>query len=403
MNFIKTNIGFLKKRGTIVFSNTANSLISPFTNIVFSFLLIRLSGIELWGSFVYYFLYATLVSIILNWGNRDFLLREFSKEPASISSLWLRSFFTRLVLLLPLAIVLFVSFPGKEPIIIFVWGFLIFAVSSFDPLVTYYRKFLPSVFAEVVSSVVMFALIYLFSNGLNLKYLLLIYSSYYIVKISWYIFMFAGTLSKQGGSYSSGLFEIKVLGSSAMFFVLGLTGMLGSRIDQYIVAYYLPIDALGSYQVLKNFLLYFQSVAVFMVFPFVKNIYRLKDESLNKLNKVMIVSGLIIVVPIIFFLWIILSYVYKLAFSFDVYILSGLFILPSFFYLISVYRLFKYKKEKIVLFVNLICISVSLILSLILLPSFGITGCLIAGTASGWISVLLYFIYDRFTNLKTIS
>ena len=121
------------------------------------------------------------------------------------------------------------------------------------------------------------------------------------------------------------------------------------------------------------------------------------------MNKLMFLSGFVIIIPAVILFWIILNYIYKLSFSVDVYILSGLFILPSFFYLISVYRLFKYKKEKIVLFVNLICIFVSLILSLILLPSFGITGCLIAGTVSGWTTVLLYFIYVRFANLKTIS
>lgn len=403
MNFFRTNVGLLKKRGNIIFANTVNSLISPFTNIVFSFLLISLAGIELWGSFVYYFLYATLASLILNWGNKDHLLREFSKAPASISSLWLQSFFTRLSLLVPLAVVLFVSFSGKEAAIIFVWSILISLVSSFDPLVTYYRKFRSSFFAEIVSSLIMFVLIYLLAGELNIRYLLLVYCSYYIIKIIWLTFMFAGILSKPDVFHLSGLIKFSVLRSSSMFFLLGLTGMLGSRIDQYIVAYYLPKDALGSYQVLKNFLLYFQSVAVFMVFPFIKNIYRLNDESLDKLNKLMILSGIVIIIPAVILFWIILNYIYKLSFSVDVYLLSGLFILPSFFYLISVYRLFKYKKEKIVLFVNLICISASLILSLILLPSFGITGCLIAGTASGWITVLLYFIYDRFTNLKTIS
>ena len=185
MNFFKTNVGLLKKRGNIVFANTVNSLISPFTNIVFSFLLISLAGIELWGSFVYYFLYATLASLILNWGNKDHLLREFSTAPASISSLWLQSFLTRLILLVPLAVVLFVSFPGKEAAIIFVWSFLISLVSSFDPLVTYYRKFRSSVYAEIVSSLIMFVLIYLFAGELNIRYLLLVYSSYYIIKIFW--------------------------------------------------------------------------------------------------------------------------------------------------------------------------------------------------------------------------
>ncbi len=404
MNFIKTNIHTFKKRGLIVFSNTVNSIISPFTNIIFSLIIINIAEIGLWGNFVYYFLYASLTSLVLSWGNKEYLLREFSKNPAKTGALWVKSFLSRLILLLPVILILLLFYSGKETLIIALWAFLIYALSSFDSLVAYYRKFLPSVFAEIVSSMIMFSFIFVYKAGLKLNTIIILYFIYYIIKITWYIFMFAKSLSVSNTVKFSTLFDLKLLKASSMFFLLGLTGMLGSRIDQYIVAYFLPKDSLGEYQVLKNFLLYFQSITVFIVFPFVKNIYRLGDSRLKKLKNTISTIGILLIVPMIIFLWFILKYIYNFTFPIEIYILSGLFVLPPFFYLIVLYKLFKHKKEKFVFIFNLIAIAVSLTLSIALLPDYGITGCLIAGTVSGWITVVLYIIYERkFLKIEAVN
>jgi len=169
--------------------------------------------------------------------------------------------------------------------------------------------------------------------------------------------------------------------------------MLGSRADQYIASILLPGEELGKYQVIKNFLLYFQAVSVFVIYPYLKNFYRLRQNSVLILNKAFIAGGFIVVIPSVFFLWFVMNFIYNYSFELNTYIISVFFILPSFIYIIPVYYLYSIKKEKLVLLSNIILILTSFSAGYILIMLYGINGGLITGTITGWLGVILYYLF----------
>ncbi len=378
-----------KKRGTVILLNTVNSIISPFTNILLSIFIIKFSGQDVWGNFVYFFLYAVLFSSLLNWGLKEYSLRQFSSDPSEIHNIWVSNFITRISLIIPLIVFVLILFPFKTALVILIWSILMFCSLSFEPLIVYYKKFTMSVTAEIIPNLFIYSCIFIFRPGL--KFILISYFLYYAFRIVFFTllfkkYIFINTAFKK-------LYDFSIFKYSAGFFLLGLTGMLGSRADQYIASILLPGEELGKYQVIKNFLLYFQAVSVFVIYPYLKNFYRLRQNSVLILNKAFIAGGFIVVIPSVFFLWFVMNFIYNYSFELNTYIISVFFILPSFIYIIPVYYLYSIKKEKLVLLSNIILILTSFSAGYILIMLYGINGGLITGTITGWLGVILYYLF----------
>ena len=90
----------IRARMWIVAGNGARQLVVPLANFVVSYLVISTASAELWGEFVVRLVVVTLTVHVLSWGNHEFLLRAFSRDPEALGSLWRRSLVTRGVFLL---------------------------------------------------------------------------------------------------------------------------------------------------------------------------------------------------------------------------------------------------------------------------------------------------------------
>lgn len=377
----------IKKRASLIAANSLNNLIQPAVNVLFSLIVIKVSGTETWGRFVFYMLWATLASFVMSWGNKDYLLRQFSKLPISLSTEWRTSFFTRLLLLLPAAVVLFICFPVPEALLLIQWIILLFFVQSFDVLITFHRKFIHSFIIELICGVFLLAAVFL-------KTVIDIYTVYFIyllLKIMAFVFIFR----KDVFSGFNLKVNLPLLKFSFMFFLIGLTGLLGSRIDQYCVSYFLPAAELGKYQVLKNFLVYTHAGIGFILLPFVKNIYRLKDENINKIANKLFLSGILLFIPYVIILFVIIKYIYGLEFTYISYLYAALMVLPSSYYAAVIYKLFKKNKQSVVVWFNGAITFISLILNILLIPVLQIEGSLIAGMISQWFLLILFFVYNN--------
>ena len=380
----------LKRRASLIAANSLNSLIQPAVNVLFSLVVIKISGIDTWGSFVFYMIWAVIISFVLGWGNKEYLLREFSKNPSAISSDWRNSFITRFLLLVPAVVILYFTFSLRETLMLIQWIVLLFITQSFDVLVTYHRKFLLSFIVELTSGLFLLFAVFV-KTGID------VYTIYFV-----YLFvkMFSLFIIFRNDVFAG--FEIRIkpiaFKASLLFFLIGLTGLLGSRIDQYCVSFYLPLAELGKYQVLKNFLVYTHAGIGFILLPFVKNIYRMQDESINKIANRLFTGGVILVLPYAALLFIIINFIYGLEFSLISYLYASLMVLPASYYAGIVYKLFKKDKQSVVVWFNAAITLISLILNIILIPSLQIEGSLIAGMISQWILLVMFFVYNNRIN-----
>ncbi|HOZ76074.1 MAG TPA: hypothetical protein PLI38_12545, partial [Flavobacterium sp.] len=83
-----------------VITHSAKQLTAQVLGLLLSVFVIHYYSQELWGGFVSKLLYVSVTLLVLRWGSKDYLLREFAKTPARIPQLFYIAFSTRLVLLL---------------------------------------------------------------------------------------------------------------------------------------------------------------------------------------------------------------------------------------------------------------------------------------------------------------
>ena len=88
------------KRTKYVGLEAINFVIKPLQTSLVSLLVIRLFNVDLWGDFVIFLVSIELFNTIINWGQKPFLLREFSLKPNEINKLWSKTVYARIPLLL---------------------------------------------------------------------------------------------------------------------------------------------------------------------------------------------------------------------------------------------------------------------------------------------------------------
>jgi O-antigen/teichoic acid export membrane protein len=157
----------------------------------------------------------------------------------------------------------------------------------------------------------------------------------------------------------------------------------------------LPKEKLGMYQVLTSFLLSFQAIASFVLTPFVKNLYRLANEVIRRVSRRMFLLGVILTPPFVIVLYPVLRIVYGFDFPARLYVLSGLYVLPIYYYITVIYKMYKINRQPLVVWINSAGFVVNFMLNIFLIPVMGIEGALLSGTSAQWFLALVYLIYDE--------
>lgn len=383
----------MRKRLGVILTNSANSLLVPLFSPVAAVLVVRMAGGPgLWGDYVRVLVVAQLVSHIVGWGNKDYVLREFARTPAARAAAWQTSFFTRLALLAVAGAALaLVGFgPARGLLVALLVGALTLA-QAFEVFVLYRRDFAFALGVEALSVAVQAAPILALRSALTLEALLLAVGAATLVKAG----MYAWRYRAEVGTRREGHLDLGWLRRAWPFFLLGLSGLLQSRVDLYAVTAWLPRDQIGRYQVYANLMIYLQSVAAFVLVPFVRSLYRLNDRALFALSLKLGLAGLVVVALGVPAAALALRYGYALDFAPAFWLAGALFVLPIYFYLPIIYALFKADKALWVVAANGVGLTLSLALSAWWLPRLGALGAAWASAATQWALLLLYGLWTR--------
>ncbi|HRQ40285.1 MAG TPA: hypothetical protein PLD25_20430 [Chloroflexota bacterium] len=378
-----------QRRAKVAAANTANNLLPLIFTPVISLLVIRQSSAAQWGAFVGVLITVQLGAHTAAWGNQEYLLREFSRNPARMASAWQTSLFTRLALLTGLSLIALWFYPGQAGWVI-LWGAALALRQSFNVLVTYKRDFTFAALVEIAGLGVMVTAVLLNGDTLSTGWLIRLFALTALARSMALLFRFRWVV---GGWY--GRFHFPYFRLAFPFFLLGFVGMLNSRLDLYLVSLYLPAAEVGSYQVFANFLLYLQSLAAFMLLPFVKSIYRVRYPTIRKISLTSGGLGLLITPPAMILLYVLLTYLYGIRLPPPFFLFGALAVWPIFFFLPVIYGLYKAERETAVLQVNIISIGLALGLNLLLLPRWGMLGVVIAMAVVKWAVLLIYLARGR--------
>ena len=378
----------LLNRSLLVAGHSVNQLLPAITGILTSLLVIRFGSISLWGEFVYVTVVFSIVNSVIGWGNKEFLLRSFSRAPRSIDKFWQRSVIARLPLLLLIVPVLFIFTGIGWHGIAFaaLWGVAVFVHQSFESLVMFHKRFTFAATLEAIAAVILLAEIVWLRDRLTLDVLLLIFTIPAWLKAIAIVIYFR----KQAFANWIGKFDAAFFRDAQLFFLLTLVGLLEIKIDLLCINYFLPKSEVGRYQVLIMFLIYLKNAGFFLTAPFIKNIYRMNRASLHKLRNRLFAFGAPLLLIGIAAIFVALSQIYGFNFSWDIYLLGYLFAVPHLLYLIETYQLIREKRERIVLMVSIAGIGCNLLLNMLLIPQFGLTGAIFSSAISQWMILILY-------------
>jgi O-antigen/teichoic acid export membrane protein len=374
------------KRTKFIGLEGLNFAIRPIHTSLISLLVIRLVDIELWGQFVFYLLTIEVITMVLNWGQRAYLMREFSLQPQHIGSLLSTTLLARVPLLIGALLVLLIG-PDFRIYFssLFLWLTFKWLANLFESLIKFNRTYWYSILAEVIAMCV------------AIGYLLYHYQT---VTMSEVIFAFAlssfarlivlspilKNLTRIKFSWIALFSNLKV---TLPIFAISIAALLQVKGDLYTATFMLDDIELAKYQVMISFLVLGQTIAWVILGPFQKNIYRWKESSLTALKRKYLVLGILISSVFSVLLLFGLRIFYKIEIEFWYSILFFAYVLPLYFYLIESQLMLKLKQEKKLLKFNFFVAVVNIGAAILLIQIFGIVGALISGILG---SILMGFL-----------
>lgn len=378
----------LIKRLWLIIISSANTLVAPILNIAVSLLVVRLSSVEIWGSFVAVLIIVNLINHLLYWGNREFLLREYSNSPASMALTWQQNVGSRSVLLIPALLVVWLLPLSTFGILAAIlWIFAAFLLQSFEALVIYSRRFTTSLLIELSGLILILFGIFNQQADLTAELLTILFAAATSMKAILMLLLFRRDILP-GFKWA---FNKRHIVAAVPFLILGLTGMLQSRTDLYLVTAFMSGSETGFYQVLINMLIYLQTVAAFILQPFLKNIFRLPQKALYKLTLRLTAVGVMIVAIAVPAMALLIRRLYQFEVSNEHILLGMFFVLPIYAYLPLIYKHYKEERTTRVVIINLLGIIANAIGTYLLIPSYGISGALAGSAISQWLMAGAYF------------
>lgn len=356
-------------------SNAVRQILVSAIGVVIPFMVIQHSSKEIWGEFVSLLLYSLLVTQIINWGNKEYLLRKFSETPSTIKDTFSSILITRFPIVLLFSLIGFFLFKMEFGLYLAFWIFGRFLIHSYEVLVVFEKKFNASLAIELICFSGFTIVFYSLSSTLNLKQLLILYSLYQFVKGICFLLLFRNTFSLNT-SFNFNYYKVSI-----WFFLLSVLGFLASKIDVYIIEQFDNKIVTSDYQIINGLLVFIMSISAFIYAPFTKNIYRNTDITIQKTKKTLVLLGLIIVPVSLLFVCGIVRYFLNLELTFWFYVVAFFYIFPSYVYGIEIVDLFKQHRERIVvLHLGSGVIINSILSSSFLYLNFGITGALLGST-----------------------
>lgn len=366
------------------------SSVQGFITPVFNFLIVifgvKYFGKHQWGSLVNVMLWVFLIVFILAWGNRDYLLRKYTKEPSKVYKNFYTNLFSRGALL-PFSLLLFLFFPLKIAFWAVLLVFLNFIYTSLNTLVVFHQKFAMQLLAETIAFTVIFCGI-LYLEKFDLESFLKIYliatllktivlgSRLHFFKESFYV-----------------MFSLDELTKGVPFFILAMSGWLVSKIDIYLVDFYLDSAQLSEYQIFITAFLMLQALSAYIILPFTKHVYRMPNRVLKKIKTKLYIMSIPLTVTGTFLIWLVMEYYVKLGLGYKYYIVGCLIALPSYFYTLDITLLLRNYSEKIILQISFFCLLITVILITLLIGKYQILGVLISVCITQWIVLIIYKLY----------
>ncbi|MCO4764419.1 MAG: polysaccharide biosynthesis C-terminal domain-containing protein [Myxococcales bacterium] len=386
-------------KARLVLLHSFHSLVAPILAALISAWVVRVHSPALWGAFVDVLLVVQLGAHVLAFGNKELLLRSFAtgatkeRPDAAVAPVFQGALATRAVLLLgPVAALvvawgLYRGWPLSWLLLAVAWLPAQLLAQSHDVIILYSRRFAAGVTVEATATLCTLGGVVVMGADLTIVQLLAAF-----VFAGWgkALLLSVGMARQTGLRRWVGQIRPSWLLLALPFFAMGLTGMLQSRVDLYVITALRPPSDTGRYQVLIGLLVYLQAIANFVVLPFVQELYRMPTTEVRRVARWLGLGGLVFSLPATGLLWLALRWIWRIELDGPLLALSASYVWVVWLWLPDVYTLFKLGRERAVLLMNGGGAVLNLALNLWLVPRYGLVGALGASAAVQWLSVGIY-------------
>ena len=358
-----------------------SSLLPPVFSALIAMAVVRIASPERWGEVVDVVVVAQLAAHIAAWGNKEHLLRAFSLKPHESGQLWTTSLTTRTVAIGPLAAAAVTiyglwgqgwSIAVLAPALVWVGAQIL--AQSHDVLILYHRAFRLQIAAEVSATVVVLGALLWALPDIDAAGILWLLAGTTATKAVALRLLLAARL---GDTFGAGL-DFGLLRRSAPFLLLGLSGLLGSRVDLYCVAAMLDAREVARYQVLIKMLLYLQALSNLILLPFVRDIYTMGTDDILGLTWRFTALGAGLSAFGVAAVWALMAFAYQLPVGAALIAIGYAYVVQMYLALPLIYALYKDGHERVVLNANIAMVACNLAGNLVLIPRLGLVGALLS-------------------------
>ncbi len=330
----------IRHRLLIVSQNAMRQIVVSSFGMLVPFMVIGYGSKDLWGTFVSVLLFSLWAVQIINWGNKEYLLRQFSLSPATIAADFSRSLYTRLPLVALFSIIGFGIYPIWIAISVAFWLLGRFMYHSTEALILFENRFNSATIIETGGFAIFVFLLIVGQTHLDPSSLVMLYSGYQLAKGGCYLSLF-----KRHFKWAHFKMDWQYFGRARAFLLLSFTGFLASKIDLYLVERLGNTALTADYQIVNSMLLFTMSLAPFLYGPFTSNLYRNNGALLNRMRRLLAVTGLAVVPIALVLIGQVSANVLSIELSFTFYVIGFAYVFPSFIYGIDIVHLFKLRKE----------------------------------------------------------
>lgn len=363
-------------------------LLGPIGGLLIPWLVIRNGSVEAWGRVVTPMILVQLSVHLLAWGNKDLLLRDFGKPGARAEDLWRENYLARVpfILLLPVPM-LFLPAAMIAPGWTLLWSLALFGSNAMEALIVQRRRFSGAFLADLTGLLVQLALII----GATVIDLSTISRSFAIGQASraCLLVLVSGAdplsplLRMPAFAPWRTRFRSQIVGGLP-FFLIGVSGLLGSRMDLYMMNLLAGREQAGTYQVVSGLFLQFQVLPGLIAMPFARELHRLDHGRMRRASGRLIRFGLLLIAPFVLIAWLLFTIVFRFDLPWHLYAAGVLAALPAYAYVPLINILFKQHRERIVMWASFLAAALMMVLTIALVPAWGISGAMVAAAAGQW-------------------
>ncbi|MCB0795475.1 MAG: hypothetical protein KDB88_12120 [Flavobacteriales bacterium] len=356
--------------------------IGPLSGLIITWIVVDRASFSRWGEVVTLMIWVQLGVHLAQWGNRELLIREFGRQRES-QWLVLQGMITRVPILLVVMIPL--AFFAKDLIVpVIAWTALLYIAQAAEPGVIRDKSFSKAALAELLAL------------SVQLGYLLLV-PVLSVEHILWCFPVAQGIrallLHALIGTFDhlpDPLADMRLhLQQGTPFFLSGVSALLASRADLYVVDALLERTLTGQYQLISSVFVQAQAFSMLLTTPFTRDLYRSPTSAIQR-SSVRISRWTLLAMPLLATgCWILFGPVFGIHPSPLVIVAGCLATWPSFAYVPLIYPVYRAGMERPVMWANLGAAVLSVSVTWFLVPRIGLAGGLFGAAIGQWVMLLV--------------